>query len=78
MKTKKTMKGQGIPNNRRKKGKKVDSNIDSATDNQTLINKNNYMTGITTYLSILTLNVNDYILPSKDTHWQTGLKRMFQ
>jgi hypothetical protein len=34
------------------------------------------MTGITTYLSILTLNVlMDLIPPSKDTFWQTGLKR---
>jgi hypothetical protein len=58
MKANKTMKGQAIPNQRRRKGKKVESNIDSATHNQILINKDNYMTGITTYLLILTLNVN--------------------
>jgi hypothetical protein len=30
------MKGQAVPNHRRRKGKKVESNIDSATHNQTL------------------------------------------
>jgi hypothetical protein len=65
MKTNKTMKGQAIPNHRRTKGKKVESNIDSATHNQTLINKDNYMTGITTYLSILTLNVSGLNSPIK-------------
>jgi hypothetical protein len=58
MKANKTMKGQAIPNHRRRKGKKVKSNIDSATHNQTLNHKQNYMTGITMYLSILTVNVN--------------------
>jgi Fe-S cluster biosynthesis and repair protein YggX len=36
MKTNKTMKGQAMPNYRRRKGKKVDSNIDSIAYNQTL------------------------------------------
>jgi hypothetical protein len=36
MKANKTMKGQAIPNHRRRKGKKVESNIVSATQNQTL------------------------------------------
>jgi hypothetical protein len=36
MKANKTMKGQAIPNHRRRKGKKVKSNIDSATHIQTL------------------------------------------
>jgi hypothetical protein len=36
MKANKTMKGQAIPNHRRRKSKKVKSNIDSATHNQTL------------------------------------------
>jgi hypothetical protein len=36
MKSNKTMKGQAIPNHRRRKGKKVKSNIDSVTHNQTL------------------------------------------
>jgi hypothetical protein len=33
------MKGQEIPKNRRRKGRKVKSNIDSATHNQTLNQK---------------------------------------
>jgi hypothetical protein len=36
MKANKTVKGQAVPNQRRKKGKKVESNIDSATHNQIL------------------------------------------
>jgi hypothetical protein len=36
MKTNKTMKGQEIPNYRRRKDKEVESNIDSAAYNQTL------------------------------------------
>jgi hypothetical protein len=36
------------------------------------------MTGITTYLSILTLNVNGLYFPIKDTNWQTVLKRKIQ
>jgi hypothetical protein len=36
MKANKTMKGQTKPNHRRKKGKKIESNIDSAKHNQTL------------------------------------------
>jgi hypothetical protein len=36
MKANKTMKGQAVPNQRRRKSKKAESNIDSATHNQTL------------------------------------------
>jgi hypothetical protein len=36
MKVNKTMKGQAISNHRRRKGKKVKSNFDSVTHNQTL------------------------------------------
>jgi hypothetical protein len=36
MKANKSMKGQAVPNHRRRKGKKVESNTDSATHNQTL------------------------------------------
>jgi hypothetical protein len=36
MKANKTMKRQAVLNHRRKKGKKVESNIDSAAHNQTL------------------------------------------
>jgi hypothetical protein len=58
MKANKTMKGQAIPNHRRRKGKKGKSNIDSATHNQTqqrqlhdrdhhvLINTNTHVNGL--------------------------------
>jgi hypothetical protein len=36
MKASKTMKGQVMPNHKRRKGKKVESNIDSAAQNQIL------------------------------------------
>jgi hypothetical protein len=36
VKANKTMKGQAVPNHRRRKGKKVESNIDFAAHNQTL------------------------------------------
>jgi hypothetical protein len=36
VKANKTMKGQPVPNQRRRKGKKVESNIDLAAHNQTL------------------------------------------
>jgi hypothetical protein len=36
MKANKTMKGQAVPHHRRRKGKKVESNIDSAAHNQTI------------------------------------------
>jgi hypothetical protein len=48
VKANKTMKGQAKPNHKRRKGKRIDSNIDSATHNQTIINKDSYMTGVTT------------------------------
>jgi hypothetical protein len=41
MKANKTMKRQAGSNHRKRKGKKVESNIDSAAHNQTLNNKNN-------------------------------------
>jgi hypothetical protein len=36
MKANKIMKGQAVPNHRRRKSKKVESNIDSAAHNQSL------------------------------------------
>jgi hypothetical protein len=36
MKANKTMRGQAVPNHRRRKGNKVERNIDSAEHNQTL------------------------------------------
>jgi hypothetical protein len=45
---------------------------------KSLNSKNNYIAGLTIYLSVLTLNVNGFNSPSKDTVWQTGLKRKIQ
>jgi hypothetical protein len=52
------MKGQAVPNHRRRKGRKVESNIDLATHNQTLKQLRQLNDKIPTYLSVLTLNVN--------------------
>jgi hypothetical protein len=41
MKANKTMKGQAVPNHRRRKDKKVQSNTDSAAQNKPLNNKDN-------------------------------------
>jgi hypothetical protein len=49
----------------RGKDKKVERNIDSATHIQTLKQQKQVMTGITTYLSILTQNVNRINSPIK-------------
>jgi exonuclease III len=40
-----------------------------------LNNKNNYMAGITTYLSILTLNVNRLHFPIKRHHLANWIKK---
>jgi hypothetical protein len=78
VKANKTMKGQAKPNHRRRKGKKVESNIDSATHNQTLkqqrqLHDRDHHVPINN-----TLNINGLNTPSKDTDWQTGLKRKIQ
>jgi hypothetical protein len=67
------MKSQAVPNHRRRKGKKVESNIDSAT-HKPLNNKNNQMTGITTSLSILTM-LTDLIPPIKRHHLANWIKK---
>jgi hypothetical protein len=41
VKENKTMKRQATPNHKRRKGKKVESNIDSAVNNPLLNNKDN-------------------------------------
>jgi hypothetical protein len=58
MKGNKTMKGQTISNHRKRKGRKKRVTLIQLHTIKPLIKKDNYMTGITTYLSILTLNVN--------------------
>jgi hypothetical protein len=59
------MKGQVAPNHRRRKGKKVEINIDSAAHNQTFNQQRQLHDRITTYLSVLTLNVNRLNSPIK-------------
>jgi hypothetical protein len=54
MKENKTMKRQPIPNHRKRKGNKVNVTLIELHTIKPLNNKDNYMTGITTYLSILT------------------------
>jgi hypothetical protein len=70
MKANKTMKGQAKPNHRRRKGKKVKSNTDSP-----IHNKDNYMTGITMYLSVLTLIVNGLNSPIKRPQLANWIKK---
>jgi hypothetical protein len=79
MKANKTMKGHAIPNPRRRKGKKVKSNTDPATHNQTLnqqiqLHDRDHHVFINTNTELLT----DLPPPSEDTIWQTGLKRKIQ
>jgi hypothetical protein len=75
MKANKTMKGQAVPNHRRRKGKKVWSNIDSAAHNQTLKQQRQLHNGITTYLPILILNVNGLNSPIKRHHLANWIKK---
>jgi exonuclease III len=65
------MKGQAAPNHRRRKGKKVESNIDSAAHNQTL--KQQKQLNDTTYLLILTLN--ELNSPSKRHYLANWIKK---
>jgi exonuclease III len=65
MKANKTMRGQAVPNHKRRKDKESESNIDSAMHNQTIkqqkqLNERNHQ-----YLSILTVNVNRFNFPIK-------------
>jgi hypothetical protein len=69
------MQGQAVPNHRKTKGKKIESNIDSAAPNQTLKQQKQEMTGISTYLSILTLNVNRINLSIKRNHLANWIKK---
>jgi hypothetical protein len=62
------MRGQTVSNHRRRKDKESESDIDSAAHNQTLKQQKQLNEGITTYLSILTLNVNGLNSPIKRHH----------
>jgi hypothetical protein len=64
VKANKTMKGKAIPNHRRRKGKKVENNIDSAKHNQTLKQQRQ-------------LHDRDHHIPiNTNADWQIGLERM--
>jgi hypothetical protein len=63
VKVNKTMTGQAAPNHRRRNSKKVESNLNLGTHNQTLKQLRQLNTGITTYLSVLTLNVKGLNFP---------------
>jgi hypothetical protein len=64
------MKGQEVPSHRRRKGKKVKSNIDLAAHNQSL--KQQWQLND---LSILTLNVNGFNSPIKRHHLANWIKK---
>jgi hypothetical protein len=75
VKANKIMEGQALSNPWRRKGKKVESNIDLATHNQTLkqlrqLNNRNH-----NILSILTLNVNRLNSPMKRHRLTTWIKK---
>jgi hypothetical protein len=75
MKANKTMRGWTVPNHRRIKDRKVEGNIDSAAHNQTFKQQKQVMTGITTYPSIPTLNVNGLNSPIKRHHLANWIKK---
>jgi hypothetical protein len=75
VKTNKTMKGQAVPNHTRRKDKKVESKMIQLHTIKPLKNKFSYMTGITTYLSILTLNVSGLNSPIKRHHLANWIKK---
>jgi hypothetical protein len=75
MKANNTMRGWEVPNHRRRKDKESESSLDSAAHNQTLKQQKPLMAGITTYLSILTLNVNRLNFPIKRHHLAIWIKK---
>jgi hypothetical protein len=76
MKANKIMKGQAIPNHRRRKGKKVKSNTDSATHNKTLSQqRKQHDRDYHVFTNTNTECKWTKFPQSKDTNWQTGLKR---
>jgi hypothetical protein len=75
MKANKSTSRQGISNNRRRKDKQSESSIHSAAHNQ-ILKQWNQLNGRNHHLlTIVTINVNGLTPPSKETIWQTGLKR---
>jgi hypothetical protein len=77
VKANKTMKGQAITIHRGRKGKKVESNTDSAASNQILKQQRQPNDKVTTYLPILTLNVNRLNSPIKIHHLTNWIKKEY-
>jgi exonuclease III len=75
MKENKTMKGQAIPNHREEKARKQSVTLIQLHTIKLLINKDNYMTGIIRYLSILILNVNGLNSPIKRHQLANRIKK---
>jgi hypothetical protein len=75
MKGNKTMKGLAITNHRRRKDKKVERILIQLHTIKPSTNKDNYMTGITMYLSILTLNANGLNSPIKRYQLANWIKK---
>jgi hypothetical protein len=74
IKANKTMKGQAVPNHRKRKDKESESNIDLSAHYQIHKQQKQQMTRITTHLSILTLNVNGLNSPIKRHHLANWIK----
>jgi hypothetical protein len=78
MRANKPTRGQALSNHRRRKDKESESNIDSAAHVQMLKQKKHLNGRITTYMSILTLNVNGLNSPTKRHCLVTWIKRKIQ
>jgi hypothetical protein len=74
VKANKIKRGQAIPNYRRKKTRYQRVTLIKLYTIKPLNNKKNYMAGITTYLSILTLNVKELNSHIKKHHWANWIK----
>jgi hypothetical protein len=74
MKANKTMKGQAVPNHRRRKGKKVESNIDSAAHNQ-ILNQQRQLHDRDHQILINTNNVNGLNSPIKRYQLANWIKK---
>jgi hypothetical protein len=75
MKANKTMRGQAVPNHRRRKNKESENSTDSTAYNQ-IFKQEKQINGMNHHIPI---NINNECqwtqLPHQDTIWQTGLKR---
>jgi hypothetical protein len=77
MKANKTMRGQVVSKHRKRRYKESESKIDSAAHNQ-ILKQQKQLKVITTYLSILTMNVNRLNFPIKRHCLANWIKRKIQ